>query len=598
MNENQTRSHRVKLILQASNLRTKSSFTSVFRAKSSPFAVVSKLAPLGRTQEEPTIIGQTEPISNSLQPQWTKYFILDYEFGRELFLDVSIYDDRNKKQMASTRIEVGSVLGRRHNRSAKRLHPYGTLYAQIVPFETPKTSRTLHFQLQADLKEKSECYFEVHRRDYFDSGALWTPVFRSNLVPSMERGMRCFEKCSIPLNDIASDNVDIYDCPFRIMFWNHRKVKRHAVVGSLETTIAGLMDALQSQNSMKLMKGEVVGDDFTMITSIEFSGGEDTDTDNYTDVGYNVSANSSLPIALPVQFPVPIPAPLKPTFVDYITGGCELDLSVAIDFTSSNGNPLNPGTPHFIDNNSLNEYERAMVACGSIVAKYDSDQSSQVWGFGAKYGGITRHIFQVGDNSHVRGVQGILEAYRSTFKRGLCMSSPVVYTDVIKIAAKTANMKFEKASSEGRQSYSILLILTHGCVSDINATKAALKEAASAPLSIILVGIGRNDFSAMTFLDDFQETEGGRDICNFVKFDASKDRTAFAREALNEIPNQLSSYFISRDILPSKTESEPNDIPIDEDDTNINYRVLHSFDESGTLQISEKTQTPSLSSEY
>mgnify|MGYP000520953097 CR=1 FL=1 len=71
------------------------------------------------------------------------------------------------------------------------------------------------------------------------------------------------------------------------------------------------------------------------------------------------------------------------------------------------------------------------------------------------------------------------------------MSSPVVYTDVIKIAAKTANMKFEKASSEGRQSYSILLILTHGCVSDINATKAALKEAASAPLSIILVGIGR-----------------------------------------------------------------------------------------------------------
>jgi hypothetical protein len=102
----------------------------------------------------------------------------------------------------------------------------------------------------------------------------------------------------------------------------------------------------------------------------------------------------------------------------------------------------------------------------------------------------------------------------------------------------------------------------------------------------------------MTFLDDFQETEGGRDICNFVKFDESKDRTAFAREALNEIPNQLSSYFISRDILPSKTESEPNDIPIDEDDTNINYRVLHSFDESGTLQISEKTQTPSLSSEY
>ena len=60
----------------------------------------------------------------------------------------------------------------------------------------------------------------------------------------------------------------------------------------------------------------------------------------------------------------------------------------------------------------------------------------------------------------------------------------------------------------------------------------------------------------MEFLDDFHHQEGCRDICNFVKFDSNMDPEILQSEALNEVPAQLSSYFITRGIYPINTEEE------------------------------------------
>lgn len=65
----------------------------------------------------------------------------------------------------------------------------------------------------------------------------------------------------------------------------------------------------------------------------------------------------------------------RPRFVDYLSGGMELELCIAIDFTGSNGDPRRPGTLHYIHpDGSLNDYEKAITAVGSIIAKYDHDQ--------------------------------------------------------------------------------------------------------------------------------------------------------------------------------------------------------------------------------
>ncbi len=43
------------------------------------------------------------------------------------------------------------------------------------------------------------------------------------------------------------------------------------------------------------------------------------------------------------------------TFLDYVFGGCEISLAVAIDFTLSNGDPNDPKSLHFFDP-ARNEY--------------------------------------------------------------------------------------------------------------------------------------------------------------------------------------------------------------------------------------------------
>jgi hypothetical protein len=128
-------------------------------------------------------------------------------------------------------------------------------------------------------------------------------------------------------------------------------------------------------------------------------------------------------------------------FVDYLSGGCQISLAVAIDFTASNGDPREPGTPHYFhppESKEWNDYEKAIFAVGSILAKYDSDQRFPVWGFGAKYNNVVRHCFQCGTEVEVEGVQGIMDAYRGVFRTPLTMSFPTKLTEVIQTASAYA----------------------------------------------------------------------------------------------------------------------------------------------------------------
>jgi hypothetical protein len=71
------------------------------------------------------------------------------------------------------------------------------------------------------------------------------------------------------------------------------------------------------------------------------------------------------------------------TFLDYISAGCEIALSVAVDFTLSNGHPAMPRSLHHRDGHRDNEYLSAIRAVGTILAPYDTDQLIPAYGFGA-----------------------------------------------------------------------------------------------------------------------------------------------------------------------------------------------------------------------
>ena len=90
------------------------------------------------------------------------------------------------------------------------------------------------------------------------------------------------------------------------------------------------------------------------------------------------------------------------SFLDYISGGCQINLVCAIDYTASNGDPRSPKSLHFQviisprahplqvhltprqDPHRPNEYQRANKAVGDILLAYDSDGNVPVYVFGAK----------------------------------------------------------------------------------------------------------------------------------------------------------------------------------------------------------------------
>lgn len=118
---------------------------------------------------------------------------------------------------------------------------------------------------------------------------------------------------------------------------------------------------------------------------------------------------------------------------------------VPIQFTSSNGDPADPTSLHYVSPlNELNQYERVIRSvgeilmvrgpvhttiatvtgkhvcvrvCGTPSQHYDSDKKVPVFGFGCYLNGGTHHCLPLTmdpEDVEVDGVSGILEAYRYT----------------------------------------------------------------------------------------------------------------------------------------------------------------------------------------
>ena len=377
-----------------------------------------------------------------------------------------------------------------------------------------------------------------------------------------------WKAASIAVNDICGGDKDQ---PVLVSVFDFQKNGRHNSLGFFETTVNALLNAkvpLADGDPKKVTlskafvlkkRGATFGNVVVAAASIEGETlSHSTSSAPERSDGFALALGATSASAAHVvhsQVPTPIGSiSSRPKFVDYLSGGLELQLSVAIDFTGSNGDPRKPGTLHYIDRSGsqLNDYEKALTAVGSIVARYDSDQKFPVLGFGAKFRGIINHAFQLGSTSEVSGIKGMLDAYRGTFQTGLTMSGPTVFSEVIQLAAAQARSKQETSRRIGQQAYHILLILTDGAVSDIQETKRAIKSASDAPLSIVIVGIGSADFGAMQFLDDFMSQEGGgRDICQFVEFQRhASNKIHLTQATLEEIPDQVVDYFHLNGIKP------------------------------------------------
>ncbi|KAK2914553.1 hypothetical protein Q8A73_005147 [Channa argus] len=217
------------------------------------------------------------------------------------------------------------------------------------------------------------------------------------------------------------------------------------------------------------------------------------------------------------------------TFVDFIRGGTQLNFTVAIDFTASN--------------------EEAKGLLQEVNGKRAVQNSNT-------------------ENPNCVGIDGVLEAYFQSL-RTVQLYGPTNFAPVINQVARCA-----AEVTDGSQ-YFVLLMITDGVISDMAQTKEAVVNAASLPLSIIIVGVGPAEFDAMEELDgdEVRVSSRGRfaerDIVQFVPFRDYIDRSGnqvlsmarLAKDVLAEIPDQLLSFMKSQGIEPRPPLPATSDSP-------------------------------------
>jgi len=160
------------------------------------------------------------------------------------------------------------------------------------------------------------------------------------------------------------------------------------------------------------------------------------------------------------------------------------------------------------------------------------------------------------DSPFCNGLEGILAAYYNSLYN-VQLYGPTNFSPVINHVAK-----FARAYQNDPTNYFVLLIITDGIITDLEETKRAIIAASGLPLSLIIVGVGNEDFGAMDALDsdDRLLRSGGlvakRDIVQFVEMrkfvsGGSWNKELLAKAVLAEIPKQLSTYMRMQSFKPS-----------------------------------------------
>ncbi|KAG2458380.1 CPNE3 protein, partial [Polypterus senegalus] len=253
---------------------------------------------------------------------------------------------------------------------------------------------------------------------------------------------------------------------------------------------------------------------------------------------------------------------------------------VGIDFTGSNGDPRSPESLHYINPQGVNEYLMAIWSVGVVIQDYDRRTRSYIKllfyvGKNLQYVLCmythtirklnVSHEFAINfnpSNPYCAGIQGIVDAYRSCLPQ-VKLYGPTNFSPIINHVARFAA---QAAQQKNASQYFVLLIITDGVITDLDETRAAIVNASRLPMSIIIVGVGGADFSAMEFLDGDDGclrsptgTPAVRDIVQFVPFRKFQNapKEALAQCVLAEVPSQVTTFFNSFNIPPPNSTTPP-----------------------------------------
>ena len=505
----------VNLYFKCINLRNKDNFS-----KSDPYVVLFLLSNGQRSE-----VGRTESIGNNLNPNFQKGVPIGYVFQEEQHLVIKVVDDdsSNDDDIGQATCRLSDII------SSTQL-----LNLSLVSSKTNAPSGTVQIRYERAVMTKVSYYFslscsKVKDIEWFSKSDPMIRIFRPGSPLSLEMSPH-----SIPEYDwlmayeteFVKDNLNPIFRPFEINsgslcygnpniplkfeIWDYSKRGEHKMLGKAFTTVA-----------------KMKGGERTLDTAD--AGGGFTGSINIVNIRED-----------PVF-----------DFLDYLRNGLQLNLSIAIDFTGSNGSPTNSTSLHFIKRGSPNQYQTAIEKVGRIIVAYDADKKIPAFGFGAKVNSKYSDCFAVNFNEanpYVNSWEGALLAY-SNCVPNVELYGPTNFAPVIARARQQAQL----TSKQNPLIYHVLMILTDGEISDMAHTKNEARQCMSLPVSILIIGVGNSNFGNMRVLDDDTPAGNGfkRDIVQFVKFqDYANNHLKLTEEVLKELPTQIHQYYKSIGMVP------------------------------------------------
>ena len=459
-----------------------------------------------------------------------QFFAMPYFFERQQLLDFKIY---NGTHFETIQTSLGSIMGSRKQTLVKKL-PDGSDF-QVQGREIKKSNKVLTFDINAKGNFVGMGLSYTITNLGTEKNPVATKLYDSETL-NTKTNMITFSKCSIPVMFLnptgnAEENnvlIDIKDVKHKTSMGNYKgPISQLLVPDTIEQAL--------NHNNKAYIKCNLIS---------------------------------------------------QPSFIGYLRTGMNINLTIGIDFTGSNGSYSDPRSLHYL-NNGMNDYEKAIRSCGDILAYYDDDQLFPVFGFGFKF--IDSSNYQSGvynyDNypvncntsdPNIHLIDNVLKEYRQ-FITKVTLWGPTNFAPMI----NDLNREVKENLKNGLvMHYNILLILTDGQINDMQDTIDGLVEASFLPISVIIVGIGDGNFGNMDILDaddnplyDRRRRKADRDLVQFVPFnDYKNDPPKLAEQVLEEIPRQVVEYYTHKGIKPKDDDDDDDkkkeNINSIDDDTN------------------------------
>ena len=496
---------------------------------------------LPRKQERE--IGRSEVVHNSQNPIFTQAITVEYRFEADQWFLIRVYDQdlgytqdlKEHDYIGGFAFQMGELMGRPSHKQITSLgddnedtNESAQATLLILKARESQAAKTfLEFRISAkglqtvdSVLSTTDPYYMLER--WSEEEEEWYAVWKSEVVfhdHNPAGGAATLSLLAVCGGNLAED--------LRVTFWESHRNIQDEFLGYAKTSVRDLVETPEDGKRLPIKNWKKV-----------FFGA----ARKLQQIGEMQILRASL-----IE---------ENTFLQYLYGGCEIKMLLAVDCGAAIDHADRNRASHFVHGKWMNHYQAVIDKIGCIMESYSRSHPFQVIGYNATADiDQTQNFFKMGGD--ILGKVGLLKTYDKYFLRGNRFMDRSHDSYLAPLITETI---FESIQATKLQHcYSVLFVLTSGHVTDLQETVDALLRAATdAPLSVVFIGCEEYDLEGLKGYyskTKVQRSISGirlsRDNTSFASFkDCGGDPIRVATEALKDLPEQIVQRFYQEGIDP------------------------------------------------